>query len=155
VTRKRWVLGVCLGVFVLQFIRPAQPGQQLEGDGPIDVHIEIPPQIQALLKAACYDCHSAETRWPVYSQISPVSWLLARHVRHGRSDLDFSHWSIDPVREPTPTQRLRGICNDVREQIMPPRSYALMHPRARLSEQDREAICRWTLTAASSGPGDE
>ena len=110
-------------------------------------HVEVPAEIEALLRRACYDCHSHETRWPWYARISPVSWLIARDVEHGLSNLDFSRWSTDPVREPTPVQRLAWICRDVRDGIMPTRAYLLLHPSARLSADEEDALCEWSERA--------
>ena len=42
------------------------------------------PKIAAMLHSACYDCHSNETRWPWYSHIAPMSWLIAGDVKEGR-----------------------------------------------------------------------
>jgi len=87
---------------------------------------------------------------PGYSRISPLSWLIAYDVQHGRSNLDFSSWSTHPDLEPTPTQRLNGICDDVRQGIMPPRLYRLVHPEARLREADKDLICVWSALARST-----
>lgn len=134
------LLAVFLGI---QFIRPGLPQRELSGAGRINDFVVVPPGIDSLLRRSCYDCHSGQTNWPWYSHVAPVSWLVVRDVRHGRSDLDFSHWSIDPVREPTPAQRYRWICQDVRRGIMPPRLYLLAHPGARLSEADVAGLCAW------------
>lgn len=107
-------------------------------------HVDVPAEVEDALRRACYDCHSDETHWPWYSRISPVSWLIVRDVEHGRSDLDFNHWSTDPVREPTPVQRLTWTCREIREGTMPPRSYLLLHPSARLSAEEEDAICEWS-----------
>lgn len=133
-----------IAFLVTQLFQPRPPGPVLPGDGTLSDHVSVPGHVETLLRKACYDCHSGETRWPWYSRVSPVSWLIARDVQHGRSDLDFSHWSTDPYREPTPDQRLRWMCEDVREGSMPPRLYRLAHPEARLSEEDRDAICVWS-----------
>ena len=69
-------------------------------------HVDVPPAVLHLLRRSCFDCHSHETRWPVYARPAPASWLVARDVRAGRLDLNFSDRSVDPVREPTPAQRL-------------------------------------------------
>ena len=37
-------------------------------------------QTKALVRRACYDCHSNETVWPWYSNVAPVSWLVQRDV---------------------------------------------------------------------------
>jgi Haem-binding domain len=42
--------------------------------------------------AACYDCHSNQTRWPLYSRVAPMSWLVTRDVQRGRDKLNFSTW---------------------------------------------------------------
>lgn len=52
--------------------------------------IAAPARIEALLIRACYDCHSNRTRWPWYSRVAPVSWLVARDVTLGRKELNFS-----------------------------------------------------------------
>jgi hypothetical protein len=150
--RPRLVLlgTVALALLGLQLIRPATPRGTLPGDGTLADHVDVPADVDSLLRAACYDCHSGETRWPWYSRVAPLSWLIVEDVRHGRSNLDFSHWSTDPVREPTPTQRLTWICDDLREGVMPPRLYRLAHPEARLSDAERDRICAWTEDALRS-----
>jgi hypothetical protein len=147
---RRWLTALGAAVVVLlamQLIRPTVPGATLPGDGTIGDHVDVPTDVDSLLRAACYDCHSDETRWPWYSHVAPLSWLIVEDVRHGRSNLDFSHWSTDPVREPTPTQRLRWMCDEVRKGIMPPLLYRVAHPEARLSEEEQDAICAWTRAA--------
>ena len=137
--------GVLIVAFLaVQFVRPARPTGELPGNGTIAELVPVPRNVDSLLRRSCYDCHSANTRWPWYSRVAPVSWLIARDVRHGRSNLDFSRWSIDPVREPTPEQRFRWMCDDVRRDIMPPRAYLLIHSRARLTHLEKEVLCSWT-----------
>src|SRR5689334_18000343 len=41
---------------------------------------------------ACFDCHSNETKWPWYSHVAPMSWVMQRDVEMGRSVLNFSEW---------------------------------------------------------------
>lgn len=126
---------------------PGHPGEAGRDDRSIADHVTVPADVHALLRRACYDCHSGETRWPWYSRVAPVSWWIARDVRHGRSNLDFSRWSTDPDREPTPAQRLRWTCRDIREGAMPPRAYRLVHPEARLTDEEKDAVCAWTRKA--------
>jgi hypothetical protein len=108
--------------------------------------MDVPSAVEGLVGRACYDCHSGETRWPWYSRVAPISWLILHDVRHGRSNLDFSQWSTDPVAEPTPTQRLTWICEETRDGIMPPLVYRIVHAEARLSESEVDTLCRWTRT---------
>jgi hypothetical protein len=90
---------------------------------------------RALAKRACFDCHSNETRWPWYSQIAPFSWLLQSHVDEGRQAVNFSQWDR--------TYEEAGESGEtVLDREMPPRSYLLLHPEARLSDAERHALAR-------------
>ena len=60
---------------------------------PVEEEIPVLPEVKAILKRACYDCHSNETVWPGYSRVAPVSWLLAWDVGEGREELNFSTWN--------------------------------------------------------------
>lgn len=134
----------------IQSIRPERPRGELPGDGRMSELVAVPANVDSLLRRSCYDCHSDETHWPWYARVAPASWLLARDVRHGRSNLDFSRWSLDTIREPTPRQRFQWMCRDVRRGIMPPRSYLIMHPGAQLTESETNVLCAWAQQRASS-----
>lgn len=88
---------------------------------------------RALAQRACFDCHSNETRWPWYSNVAPVSWLLQADVDEGRRVLNFSEWTrgYEEAQESGET---------VRNREMPPRSYLLLHPEARLSDVERRQL---------------
>ncbi len=108
--------------------------------------IAAPAQIDALLTRACYDCHSNQTRWPWYSQVAPVSWLVAHDVTLGRKELNFSEWgSYYPQ---TRKRKLQWMGRVMREGSMPPWSYRLMHPGARLTEPS----ARCSTGGSSPGP---
>jgi len=100
-----------------------------------------PPQIAALLHAACYDCHSYETTWPWYSHIAPVSWLVANDVKRGRARLNFSDW---PNEHPVwAARRWENVSEELDYKEMPPAKYTLMHPEARLTDAQRQELIRW------------
>lgn len=92
---------------------------------------------EALVRAACYDCHSNETRWPWYSHIAPTSWLLTRDVDEGREVMNFSEWSFSPEEAAFVAVAIEEV---VRDGEMPPREYRLMHPGARLSEAEQQEL---------------
>jgi hypothetical protein len=83
-------------------------------------------QTRELAVRACFDCHSNETVWPWYSNIAPLSWLVQRDVDEGREELNFSEWNRP--------QKGDEAAETVREGSMPPRSYLLTHPDARLTD---------------------
>jgi Haem-binding domain len=114
--------------------------------------LSAPPEIESTLKRACYDCHSNETRWPWYSRIAPLSWFISRHVMLGRKEINFSAWgSYYPV---TRRRKLEWMGRALREEQMPPWSYRLMHPGARLTEADRAALERWIESALTTSSAE-
>lgn len=91
------------------------------------------PTTRTLAQRACFDCHSNETRWPWYSNVAPSSWLLQSHVDEGRRALNFSEFG-------KPFEDAHEAGQTVRDQSMPPRSYLLLHPEARLSVAERQQL---------------
>ena len=99
------------------------------------------PKIKTLLQAACYDCHSHETRWPWYSHIAPVSWLVASDVNEGRKHLNLSDWPTDqPARA---AKLLDRMSEEIDYHEMPPKKYTAIHADARLSNGDRKELTDW------------
>ncbi|MGO9058510.1 MAG: heme-binding domain-containing protein [Candidatus Binataceae bacterium] len=107
-----------------------------------------PPQIDATLKRACYDCHSNETRWRWYSRVAPLSWFTVHDVTLGRKEANFSEWGI--YCPATRRRKLEWMGRALREENMPPWSYRLLHPGARLTEADRAAVQRWIESALAT-----
>lgn len=115
--------------------------------------VAAPPEVAALLRRACYDCHSRETRWPWYARIAPASWLVARDVRLGRGNLDFSGWDAYDADERRHLRR--EAWEEVGSDEMPPTLYRLMHPEARLGEADRAVLRAWASAPEGPAPRDE
>lgn len=91
------------------------------------------PETRALAQRACFDCHSNETVWPWYSNIAPVSWFVANHVYEGRGRLNFSQWD-------QPNEGEQDITEAIRTREMPIWNYLLMHPEAKLTDAETQAL---------------
>jgi mono/diheme cytochrome c family protein len=91
------------------------------------------PRTRVLFFRACANCHSNETRWPWYSRVAPVSWLVAHDVAEGRHHLDVSEWN-------RPQRDARNAANQVRRGEMPLEIYAPLHPEARLTPEEKQAL---------------
>jgi cytochrome c551/c552 len=113
---------------------------------PAGAEVAAPPEVRAILKRACYDCHSSETVWPWYSRVAPVSWLIARDVRQGRSEANFSIFTQYPDKRRQ--RKWKEITEQIEKREMPPWSYTAVHPEARLSDADRETLLRWAAEGA-------
>jgi hypothetical protein len=92
------------------------------------------PETRALAKRACFDCHSNETTWPWYSNIAPVSWLVYSDVAEARSVMNLSDWNRG--RQPSASE----IIGELEEGGMPPPIYLPMHPDAKLSAAEKQAL---------------
>lgn len=108
---------------------------------PVEADLVAPAPVEDVLRRACYDCHSHETRWPWYSRVAPFSWWLADHVRLGRADLNFSQWPLFDLE--TQGLILRDIEKQLTDGTMPLRSYVLGHPEARLSAEEMDLVLAW------------
>lgn len=144
---KRWMQALAVLVILFagaQVIRPDRTNPSTDPGRTIRAHLGDSATAVAVIERACSDCHSNATAWPWYTQVVPVSWLMAYGVRKGRSAVNFSEW----VGYPPDLQRmlLAASCRDVSTGKMPG-AYTLLHPEMRLSSQDVNAIC----SAASSG----
>ncbi len=91
------------------------------------------PQTRALAKRACFDCHSNETTWPWYSYVAPVSWLVYNDVMEGRSRMNFSEWN-------QPQRAAAEASSVLQEGEMPPAIYLPLHPFARLTAAEKQAL---------------
>jgi mono/diheme cytochrome c family protein len=102
----------------------------------------MPGSVQAVVNRSCKDCHSAETAWPWYGRLAPVSWLIERDVREGRKRLDFTKWAAADSKGPT-LGEAEEMCGAVSTGDMPPAPYRFMHPKARLTSEDVAVFCQW------------
>ena len=138
--RKRWprfALVVALLVCGALQLVPAR-----RTNPPVGAQLVAPPEVEVLLRRACYDCHSHETRWPWYSYVAPVSWWTVRHVQRGRADLNFSQWPV--LDRESQSWALADIEKQLVDRSMPLRSYTWMHAGARLDEAERTLLVRWS-----------
>jgi hypothetical protein len=137
--KLKWIFAALVVAFgLLQLTNPARTNPPVVNDLPAT---NPPPNVAALLHAACYDCHSYETKWPLYSRIAPSSWLVVSDVNEGRKHLNFSDWPQEPDRAAKKFDRINEVL-DYRE--MPPKKYTLLHPEARLTDAQRQGLLDWS-----------
>jgi len=139
----KWIVLVGLCLFaILQFIRPARTNPMVDQSLALESHTDLEPRVAAILDRSCADCHSNTTRWPWYTNVSPVSWFAVGHVNDGRRNLNFSEWGTYNKR--LKEGRLQGMCDLARQGAMPLRSYTPMHKGSKLTAEDVGALCAWT-----------
>jgi len=109
--------------------------------------------VQAVLRRACYDCHTNETKWPFWSRIAPGSWLMAQDVHKGRSHLNFSDWAN--VDEDERQTDLETAWEMVETGKMPKWFYIYpLHLGARLSDADKALLKGYFLKGGGAKAAD-
>jgi hypothetical protein len=136
---KWFLVALFAGFALLQLTNPPRTNPPVVSDWM--ARNAPPPQIAARLHSACYDCHSSETRWPWYSRIAPISWLIARDVKDGREHLNLSDWPDDNPRRAA--KRLENMSDEIGSGEMPLPKYAKIHADARLTESQRKELTDW------------
>jgi len=145
---KRIGLGTLAAVIVVQFVRPERTNPPFDPTKTLDSSMAIPREVLAKLRTSCYDCHSSETRWPWYSAITPVNFLLASDVRRGRGRMNFSEWAL--MKPGKMQSRLESMSDMVGHREMPLKTYLFLHPEARLSDEEIKMITDWADSAQDS-----
>jgi hypothetical protein len=107
------------------------------------------PQTRALAVAACYDCHSNQSRPLWFEKVAPLSWWITNHVEEGRSALNFSEWGTSGQGEGA-----REAAETVREGSMPPSNYTWfgLHPDAKLTPAERRQLADGLRATAAQSP---
>jgi len=119
---------------------------------PITQDVNPPENISVILKTSCYDCHSNETVWPWYSNIAPVSFLIANDVNEGREHLNFSEWDkYDAKRR---SKKMDDVSELVEKGVMPLSIYTFIHSDAKMNPEKIKAIKEW-VAASGNNDGDE
>jgi hypothetical protein len=139
--KTRWIV---VGAAALLLAIQAIPVPR--ANPPVEADVVAPPDVKAVLRRACYDCHSHETVWPAYSRIAPASWLVASDVSEGREKLDFSRWKA--LDDAALAKLSRKLPEEVGEGDMPPLTYRLAHPAARLTDAEKVLLAEWARSLA-------
>ena len=150
---RRLLLGLLFAFLVLQCFRPAK-NISAQPPGPEDfiVRHAPPPEVAQLLRVACYDCHSNNTRYPWYTNVQPVGWWLQSHVNDGKAHLNLAEFG-----RYTPGHRADKIDSMIDEltfRTMPLKSYTLIHRNAKLTKAESYALADW-LQHLRDSMGDE
>jgi hypothetical protein len=134
-------IGVFLILFVIiQFIPFEFPVTSFENSNDLLFH-PVDEEVKGILKTSCYDCHSLETRYPWYSYVAPVKWLVINDIRDGREELNFSEWQ--KLEKRVQIKKLEDIKEEVEGGDMPLPIYTIMHQKARLSDEQKIKLSEW------------
>lgn len=138
---KKILLGVALVALGLQFFQIDKTNPEFDPAQDI-INITSPPtEVASILKTACYDCHSYQTKYPWYTNIQPLAWWIKDHIDHGREELNFSEWDTYSFRRAD--HKLEESSELVLEHEMPLPSYLWAHSDARLTDAQIKTLTSW------------
>jgi hypothetical protein len=144
--KKKISWALLIIIVVIQFIRPGKNKAATVSANSISQHHVVPPEVDKILSRACNDCHSNNTNYPWYSNIQPVGWWLASHVKDGKNQLNFSEFAAyEPKGQ---HHKLEEIIEEVKEGHMPLDSYLWIHDEAKLTADEKKTLLLWASVLA-------
>lgn len=138
---KKILLVLLAALVIIQFIHPKK--NQSEGAQPnsIATVFPVPDNVNQVLKKACNDCHSNNTRYPWYAKLQPVDWWLTDHVNDGKKELNLDEYSNRSLRYQY--HKLEEIAEQVKNGEMPLESYTWVHKDAKLTDTEKNTLISW------------
>ena len=133
----RIIVGIIVAAFIgIQFYTVERTNPPVTGD------LKEPAEVKEILRRACYDCHSNETEWPFYSYVAPFSWLVVKDVDEARRELNFSNWAR--ITRAKQAKAKKEVWEEVESGNMPLWYYVPLHSGAKLSEEDKDILRKWS-----------
>ena len=135
---KKILLALSIVFVLVQFIpRDINKSHQILSTDFTKIYT-VPEDVKSILQQACYDCHSNNTSYPWYSNIQPFRFLLDKHIKEGKEELNFSNYGSYSLRRQQ--NKLKSIEESLKKGTMPLKSYKLLHLDARLTIIQKETI---------------
>ena len=135
------VLSILLGLFIFMSILPYGKRDNPKSDPKLA--LQAPANVEQIFKRSCFDCHSNQTKWPLYSYIFPFSWSVMDHVKNGRAALNFDEWKKYDTEKQI---ELKDVIARKSGVTMPVKSYLWFHKDAKLSKEDIQTIQKWAYS---------
>lgn len=145
---KKFLLSLLIVFVLAQFFGPEKNSGDITTTEVFLAETNPPQNVKKILKESCVDCHSDVTRYPWYFNVTPVNYWIADHIRHGKSELNFSNWSEYSLKRKE--HKMEEVWEEVKEKEMPLESYTWTHGDADLTDEQIEALVSW----AKSVQGD-
>jgi hypothetical protein len=135
------IAAIIIILIAIQFIRAPKNVSFAASASNITRHYATPDDVQLLIKNACYDCHSNNTKYPWYSNLQPVYWWMNGHIEDGKKHLNFDAFSTYTAARQY--KKMADIVDEIKTGDMPLPSYSIQHKEVRLSDNDKQKIYNW------------
>ena len=137
---KTLLIAVLLVVIGIQFIRPPLDNPPVTGD------FNGSPEVKAILKRACYDCHSNQTRLAWFDEVAPAYWAVVKDVGNARAVLDFSNW--DSLSKSDQGWAIYESISEIEQHAMPLSNYIFLHHKGIVTADEIEVLKKYALNWA-------
>jgi hypothetical protein len=128
-------------IIALQFIPTEKNAGDIAGQNHLSTVAPISEDVNKILIASCYDCHSNHTEYPWYNHIQPVGLWLNNHVREGKDELNFSEFAT--YKRKRQLHKLDEVVEMLEKHEMPLSSYTLVHTNAKLTAEQETLLMDW------------
>jgi hypothetical protein len=128
-------------VALIQFIPVNRTNKPVDAKVDFVKVLNTPNNVQSILKKACYDCHSNETKYPAYAFIAPISWTIKQHINDGRKYVNFSEWAT--FNPDLKKNMLEKTVHSIKDYTMPMPAYIAQHPTANLNKAERVLLSNY------------
>jgi hypothetical protein len=125
-----------VGLAFAQFVPVTRPKPSVNG-----VSLKWDSEETRLMaQRACFDCHSNQTKWGWPSTIAPSSWLVFGNVGGGLEDINFD--AVNEMPAHIAANTYKHFEEQMKTRLMPPPDYLIMHPEARLTDEENEKLLK-------------
>lgn len=106
------------------------------------VGVSYADKVKPIFQKSCFDCHSDHPAYPWYYRLPGVKHLIDSDIDESKEHLNLTN-GFPFAGHGTPDEDLQAIADAVQDGSMPPFRYRIMHPKNRLTDEDRAAILGW------------
>ena len=138
---KKLLIIVIVLLVAIQFITIDKTNPPIDMSKDFISVINSPSDLGTVIKSSCYDCHSHHTKYPWYSNVAPISWLIKDHINNGRNHLNFSTWA--DYSEKKKDHKLEECIEMIKSGEMPMNGYVMLHDEAEITHEQKMKLISW------------
>ncbi len=139
--KRNLLIGLVVMFILFQFYRIDKTAPEYDTSKDLIAMTNPDAEIVRILKTACYDCHSYETKYPFYAEIAPISWWVKSHINEGREEMNYSLWGKYEVDKLA--HKIDDSAEKTEKKQMPLTPYWMLHWDAKLTEGERKTLADW------------
>jgi hypothetical protein len=138
---KKIAIVLLVALVIAQFFGPEKNEGDITSVAAFMAETNPPENVRKILTESCFDCHSNNTKYPWYNNITPVNFWLDAHIKDGKKHLNFSDWSTYNLKKKE--HKMDELYEEVEDGEMPLKSYTWTHSEANLTQDQIAEMVTW------------